>query len=662
MKITGSERETLSVIASCPFVDRLELAAISGASRSAVYEAVRGLLGRGSRRTRAPRGGPDTADPPLPPHRQGTGRAGRDRGLHPRIEYGAGSRRPAALSPVSIQWLRILMDRLDVLAVIYRLASTIAGVAHPVGLRLYRAGPLDAAMTLPGGRTVGIARQGHAADRTGFSRRLWKLRDAPRPGTVLVLVTDEVWLRHARKMLPRTVEALLALERDAALAGPEDEVWRPAASGPPADLRNALGQLAPGGELPVEAHPTQADLPGDGAPDTDRALPVLLKPAEKRALDLIYDWPWLLRMEMASLMAVSVRRASQLVNPLEGFGLVTRPIDGSGRLALTDRGVALLARRDRTSVALARRRWSVAPVDADACYDWRNVSGGRSRQLLRNVEHTGAVHAFVAALARQAHALGWELAQIDPPRIASRHFRHEGRNRSVNPDAFGVLRRGPATWPFFLEWERRAVRPSTMATRIALSALLLISQSHRRPRRQALSPDRLRRRHRRHQLPESGAGRDGPRRGQRAPVGLPQRGHRRAGPAGKGVEVSRRLGARPRPADPLNTPCGTGVKRRLPPRTERRSSTHGTGTERRTERPPEAGSTLSSAPQRPVALGAVGAAEPLPELARPGDRDQLRLYVQAGHSRPRTLRTHPQKDAQGPRHGGLSRALQARRG
>ena len=43
MKITGSERETLSVIASCPFVDRLELAAISGASRSAVYEAVRGL-------------------------------------------------------------------------------------------------------------------------------------------------------------------------------------------------------------------------------------------------------------------------------------------------------------------------------------------------------------------------------------------------------------------------------------------------------------------------------------------------------------------------------------------------------------------------------------------------------------------------------------------
>ena len=39
--------------------------------------------------------------------------------------------------------------------------------------------------------------------------------------------------------------------------------------------------------------------------------------------------------------------------------------------------------------------------------------------------------------------------------------------RSVNADAFGVLRRGPAAWPFFLEWERRAVRPATMSERLA---------------------------------------------------------------------------------------------------------------------------------------------------------------------------------------------------
>ena len=39
--------------------------------------------------------------------------------------------------------------------------------------------------------------------------------------------------------------------------------------------------------------------------------------------------------------------------------------------------------------------------------------------------------------------------------------------RAVHPDAFGVLRVGEAVKPFFLEWEHRAVRPGTMAARLA---------------------------------------------------------------------------------------------------------------------------------------------------------------------------------------------------
>ena len=271
MKITGSERETLSVIASCPFVDRLELAAMSGASRSAVYETVRGLEDAG-----LVAHVPHAADliPPTRRYRltaRGLGALAETEGSSAVSSTGQALDGLLRSRPVSIQWLRILMDRLDALAVIYRLASTIAGVAHPVGLRLYRAGPLDAAMTLPGGRTVGIARQGHAADRTGFSRRLWKLRDAPRPGTVLVLVTDEVRLRHARKMLPRTVEALLALERDAALAGPEDEVWRPAASGPPRTSATPWDSWLPGESCPWRPTPRRRTCPAT-APRTQTAL------------------------------------------------------------------------------------------------------------------------------------------------------------------------------------------------------------------------------------------------------------------------------------------------------------------------------------------------------------------------------------------------------
>ena len=136
-------------------------------------------------------------------------------------------------------------------------------------------------------------------------------------------------------------------------------------------------------------------------------------------------------------------------------------------LALGDRGLGFLARRDRAAVGAARRRWSVTPIDPKAPLTWRNVSGSRSRQLFRNLNHTQAVHGFVTALARQSRCLGWDVVQLDPPRRASRYFRYGDRPHSVRPDAFGILRRGGTPWPFFLEWERRAVRPVTMAARLA---------------------------------------------------------------------------------------------------------------------------------------------------------------------------------------------------
>ena len=52
------------------------------------------------------------------------------------------------------------MGRLDSLAAIYRLAVAVSGVAYPIRFRWYRASTLDAAVELPGGRTVGIVGRG----------------------------------------------------------------------------------------------------------------------------------------------------------------------------------------------------------------------------------------------------------------------------------------------------------------------------------------------------------------------------------------------------------------------------------------------------------------------------------------------------------------------
>ncbi len=460
MRPAAGGPELLRALASMPFLDRLELAAVAARSRGAAYGAVARLEAAGLVES-VPHG-----TELIPPTRRyclnadGLWRLAQDENVSVEVLLRD--------HPVSDRWQRSLLERLDALAVIYRLASVISGVASPIRFRWYRALSLDAGLTLPDGRTVGILRQGATADRTGFAKRLWRLGRGPLPGVVLVLVSDEVRLRHARQVLARTpVNALLALESDAVVAVVGDPIWRAPSVNTALDLDYALGRLRPGGELPVKEPPSRVALPEPIAPDEAAALPALLKPAEKRALDLLADWPWILQRDLAGLMGVSEARVSHIVAPLEGFGLVARVAAARGRPALTDRGLALLARRDRTSVGVARKRWSAELADSRKPLDWRKVSGGRSRQLLRNIDHTAAVHGFLADLAQQARAQGWEVAQLDPPHRASRQFRHGGSWRSVNPDAFGALRKAGTTWAFFLEWERRAVRPVTMTARLA---------------------------------------------------------------------------------------------------------------------------------------------------------------------------------------------------
>ena len=451
-----------------PFLDRLELAAVSGTPDRTTYSVVDALERQGlvASITHAT----DLLRPTRRFHPTAAGLrclAGLE---------GAGLDRTLRTYPSSAQWRRIFMERLDAVGVVYRLASSIAAETGPIWLHWYRAAPLDAAIELSDGRTVGVVRQGLTSDRTGFSKRLWRLGEGPLPGVVLMLMSDDVRLRHAQRVLNDSpVPAVLALERDVVWTGPSEPVWRLPSGAPVLDLRFVLfTYLQPGGRLITEQEPSRAALPEDVDPGRPGRrtpawlLPALLKPAEKRLLDLLSDWPGIAPAHLRRLLGVSLGRYYEVLSTLTETVLVEQvAVKGRRQLALSDRGLALLARRDRTSVGAARKRWSVSPIDAGASLTWRNVSGRRSRQLLRYLDHTNAVHAFAAELARQSRLLGWEPAQLDPPMRAARHFRHRGELRSVHPDAFGVLRRGSTMWTFFLEWERRAVRPSTMAARLA---------------------------------------------------------------------------------------------------------------------------------------------------------------------------------------------------
>lgn len=460
------ERDLLQLVAEFPLADRLELASFSEWSERAVYRRLGDLqdsglvedLSHASELIRPTRRFLITAD-----------------GIA-RLALNLGQSRKAVLRdyPVSEQWRQTLLRRLDSVGVIYRLGSALAGIEGPSRLRWYRSQPPDAAFALPDGRTLAVLRWGRTADRTAVSIRLRRLREGPNYSGALVLVPDEVRLRHAQRLLRQApFICFIAPQRDVAYASADACIWRAPSGSAVLSLEEALTYLGTEREWAVERPPVRSAVPrplaaATGSREPDWLLSPRLKPAEQRALDLVGNWPWLRADHLAALLGVERRRVSQLTAGLERHDLLAADrIDGQRRFVLSDRGLALLARRDRASVAAVRKLWSPSLLEQDAPANWHNVRGRRTRQLLRHLVHTESVHGFLAALADQARSNGWAFTQFDPPHRASRYFRLDDRIYSVQPDAFGVLRCGGRDQPFLLEWERRAIRPSTMARKLA---------------------------------------------------------------------------------------------------------------------------------------------------------------------------------------------------
>ena len=460
------DRDLLMLLADAPLVDRIELAQLSRWSERAVYQRLADLQRAGLVEDVA-----HASQLISPTRRMLLTEAGIEQLA---LNNGRSAAEILGEHRTSQPWRRILLGRLDSVAVIYRLASALAELVHPPRLRWYRSQPADAAVGLPDGRTLAVVRWGRTVDRTAFAIRMRRLRDGPSYSGALVLAPDEVRLRHASRLLRQApFVCFFALERDAARSHSEADIWRGSTSGVKLNLKHALTYLRSDGWWAIEPPPRRTLAPralpnprDQGA--TDWLLPACLKPAEKRTLELVGDWPWINTDHLGALLGVARRRVSQLTARLERLDLLTaNRIDGQRRHTLSDRVLALLARQDRASVGAARKRWSADLLDPEQPLEWRNLRGRKTRQLLRNLTHTEAVHAFVAALAEQSRSQDWGVVHFDPPHRASRYFRFKDRLRSIQPDAFGVLQRQNMPQPFFLEWERRAIRPSTMAQRLA---------------------------------------------------------------------------------------------------------------------------------------------------------------------------------------------------
>ena len=393
--------------------------------------------------------------------------------------------------PVSKQWFRLLAERLDAVAVLHRVAAMAADAdphGDPVRVDHYRNGPYDMLITLSGGRSIGVIRQGPALPT---SRLRYRLRSMERldsdetPFVTLVLTHADQATRRAIRSLgdPSEHRRTFVVTEGELLAGDQTGVvWQQCGSGVGEAVRIAAdaslaGILAWAERLLDSSYsflrdkpkPRRRTLYPSGVQATmpeptgqlTPTLSVQLTGAEKDALDMLAAWPLCTREQLAGLMkGVTLRRVNQVLRSLTQHGLVRsdEPLH-----MLTDEGLTYLARRDRVAVGLTLDRWSAEPLYLNADI----YAGTAVRALASQMRHHAGVVDFAAGLSAEvARSQDHDLFDLLPTSRSSIGYRYDWTTYVIHPDASFTLEYKGRWRPYLLEFERRATTPKRARARL----------------------------------------------------------------------------------------------------------------------------------------------------------------------------------------------------
>ena len=395
--------------------------------------------------------------------------------------------------PVSKQWFRLLAERLDAVAALYRVAAMVADAdPHSDSVRVnhYRNGPYDMLLTLSGGRSVGILRPGPALPSSNLRYRLRsieRLHSSEKPFVTLMLTHADQATRRAIRSLGDPTKhrrTFVATEGELLAGDHTGVVWQQCGSGlgadPPVRVSpdvSLAGILAWAERLLDSSYaflrdnpkPNPTTLYTSGAqaamPEPSQqlasALSVQLTRGDKDALDLLAAWPLCTREQLAGLMGgVTLRRVNQVLRSLGQRGLVRSdgPLD-----VLTDEGLTYLARRDRAAVGLTLDRWSPEPLYANPGV----YAGTALRALASQMRHHAGVTGFAAALSTEvARSPDHDLFDLLPTSRSSIGYRYRWTTYVIHPDASFTLEYRGWCRPFLLEFERRATTPRRVAARL----------------------------------------------------------------------------------------------------------------------------------------------------------------------------------------------------
>ena len=395
--------------------------------------------------------------------------------------------------PVSRQWFRLLAERLDAVAVLHRVAAMVADADphdDPVRVDHYRNGPYDMLLTLSGGRSLGVVRQGPALPTSNLRYRLRsieRLDSGDRPFVTLVLTHADQATRRAVRSLGDLSEhrrTFVTTEGELLAGDHTGVVWQQCGSGlghdPPVRIdpdASLAGILSWAERLLDSSHSFLRERPKPNPEalypsgvrvampkareQLSSALSVQLTRAEKDALDLLSAWSLCTREQLAGLMGgVTLRRVNQVLRSLREHDLVR---EDESLHVLTDEGLTYLARRDRAAVGLTLDRWSPEPSHSN--------SGAYVGTALRALasqhrHHAGVVH-FVSALSAEvATSADYDLWDLLPTHRSSIGYRYDWTTFVIHPDASFTLEYEGRWRPFLLEFERRATTPKRARSRL----------------------------------------------------------------------------------------------------------------------------------------------------------------------------------------------------
>ena len=467
--MTLSNQHLLDSLSRMPFIDSAELAGILGEPHATVHRALTELLAEGVV------GHVSHGTAQLPSSQRyyltanGIGEVAGFLGFATPSDF-------VRAYPVSREWLALLIRRMDAVAAVYRLTSSLSPGTD--GLRphveFHRRGRFDATITLHDGRRFGVVRQGLALRRRSLYDRLRASAEydyTRRPEATLIL-TPSVWEQRLTTRFCVNLnlsDCYVAMECRDALERRDYRIWQQTSflfGGSYHTLEFVSTQGSPR-RAPLTESPSRKRVSLPRPERMVQAAPTFgISPSEKRTLDLITDHPMIPREHLANWLGVSEGRVSQMMhNLVNTWGLVERRGKrGETRYTLSAEGIRYVTHRDRAQLPTTRGIWSTA-LTTDRQGRRRHV-GHRIDTWARQTKHADGITWFLSKLEAEARAgpdseLLWSV-----PTARSDRAYNWGQS-AIAPDAVGKMIAGGLQIPFYLEYELRARHPRGVLARLS---------------------------------------------------------------------------------------------------------------------------------------------------------------------------------------------------